>query len=280
MTSVHTPDISSTVRPEPGRGRRTSHQAATTHVSASMRQQHDHRRSRADAVRGAPCGDGGEADRHQPREQRRRASPRARCTCRRPAPRPRPLAIFRPISIDEAVEEADDQEPRQPVRRTGQAGDAPVARRRVEIDQRHDHHVRRRYVSGRALQPVAAKNSAHQRDVDPCQQQEPDQRPVEPEREQQLRHAGRHRHDAKLAERHQAARHRAIRPVARIFLEILELVGDAQLQEEQQRRQERDRHRPERGPRRVAADQREKQTADTLNAATSGPCASRGNRSR
>src|SRR6185503_5828655 len=59
-----------------------------------------------------------------------------------------------------------------------------------------------------------------------------------------------------LAQRDQPARHRAVRAVPRVVLEVLELVGDAQLQEEQQRGDEGHGERRQRRRGDLAAHQR------------------------
>jgi len=53
---------------------------------------------------------------------------------------------------------------------------------------------------------------------------------VQPQRESQLNDSGGHANRGQLRQRHQAARHRPVRPESGVVFAILELVGNAQLQ--------------------------------------------------
>ena len=97
---------------------------------------------------------------------------------------------------------------------------------------------------------------AHQRQVSPGDGQEQEERRIERQAEEQLDHGGGDAQDPQFAQTDQAARHRPIRAITTVLLEILELVGDAKLEEEEERGAESDDHGEQRRQPRPSAQQR------------------------
>jgi hypothetical protein len=177
----------------------------------------------------------------------------------------------------EAVAKARRQEPEQPGRHAF-TRPHPIAARREPVDQRHDQHVAEKIGDRPRLQPgPREKFAAHEEEVRPGHCQQAHERPADGQGEQPLQERDGHADDGEFSELDEAARHRAVRTVPCIFVGVLELVGDPQQQERAERTQERHdkRQRGRPAPRSNA----EYPTAEALNAAINGPCASSGKRS-
>ena len=141
---------------------------------------------------------------------------------------------------DDSVEHAHEQE----AEKTGQGHRGPVhqpvAGGRVEHDQRQNEHVRTQIDEWMCLQPCSGEElGTHQAVVAPHENEQPDEPGIEPQRQGQLNGPGDGADPAQLTQADQAARHRPIRPVAEIVGVIFELVGDTQVQEEEQERDKR-----------------------------------------
>ena len=127
--------------------------------------------------------------------------------------------------------------------------DQPVGAGGVEVDEGHDGHVGDHVEQVPAAQPPCDEELlAHEGEVDPGDQQQDEKPRVQPEGQAQLQSPGDHEQAGQLPEGYETSRYRAIGPIAGILFEVLELVGDAQLQEEDQTGGEGDHHRQRVGP--------------------------------
>ncbi|HSD43223.1 MAG TPA: hypothetical protein VLD36_15325 [Burkholderiales bacterium] len=87
--------------------------------------------------------------------------------------------------------------------------------------------------------PAREEFDRHQREAAEGQEEQRNEARIRPQGKAELEDGGDTAEHAQLAQGDETERHRPVGPEARILLEVLEFVGDAQLQEEEERGAER-----------------------------------------